>query len=109
MFVLRTLIEKNSNGKNGTLYACFINFHKAFDRVIHTLMLYKLRCVGVLGIYYNVTKNMYVSSNLSIKMKSGFTQLFPSTIGAGQGDTLSPDLFKVFINRNRFAEMYQQA
>ena len=61
-------------------------------------MLYKLRNVGVSGIFYNVIKNMYVSSNLSVKMKSGFTQLFPSTIGVRQDDTLSPDVFKVFIN-----------
>ena len=98
MFVLRTLIEKYSSGKNGKLYACFIDFHKAFDRVIHTLMLYKLRNVGVSGIFYNVIKNMYVSNNLCVKMKSGFTQLFLSTISVRQGDTLSPDLFKVFIN-----------
>ena len=98
MFVLRTLIEKYTHDKNGKLYACFIDFHKAFDRVIHTLMLYKLRTIGVSGIVYNVIKNMYVNNNLCIKMKSGFTQFFPSTIGVRQGDTLSPDLFKVFIN-----------
>ena len=41
---------------------------------------------------------MYANNSLSVKMKSGFTQPFPSNIGVRQGDTFSPDLFKVFIN-----------
>ena len=98
MFVLRTIIEKYTHEKKGKLYTCFIDFHKAFDRVIHALMLYKLRNVGVTGNFYNVIKDMYVNNKLCVKMKSGFTQLFPSTIGVRQGDTLSPDLFKIFIN-----------
>ena len=80
------------------MYECFIDFHKAFDRVIHTLLLYKLRNLGVSGNFYNVIKNMYVNNTLCVKMKSGFTQSFPSTIGVRRGDTLSPDLFKIFIN-----------
>ena len=31
-------------------------------------------------------------------MKSGFTQPFASNIGVRQGDTQSPDLFKICIN-----------
>ena len=89
MFVLRMLIEKYTHDKNGKLYGCFIDFHKAFDRVIHTLTLYKLRTVDVSGIFYNIIKNMYVNNNLCVKMKSGFTQLFPSTIGVRPGDTLA--------------------
>ena len=42
MFVLRTLIEKYTNDKRGKLVACFIDFRKAFDTVIHDIMLYKL-------------------------------------------------------------------
>ena len=41
---------------------------------------------------------MYVGNRLNVKMQNGFTQLFLSNIGVRQGDTLSPDLFKIFIN-----------
>ena len=98
MFVLRTLIEKYTKDKCGKLFACFLDFRKAFDTVIHAIMLYKLLKNGIAGNFYNVIKNMYVDNNLSVKMQDGFTQSFMSTIGVRLGDTLSPDLFKIFIN-----------
>lgn len=98
MFVLRTLIEKYTKDKNAKLYACFIDFQKAFDRVIHEIMLYKLCRLGISCNFYSVIKDMYVSNYLSVRTKYGFTQPFMSNIGVRQGDTLSPDLFKIFIN-----------
>ena len=98
MFVLRTLIEKYTKDYNGKLYTCLIDFRKVFDRVEHNILFYKLRQIGISGNFYNIIKDMYANISLSIKMKSGFTQSFPSNTGVRQGDTLSPDLFKVFIN-----------
>ena len=62
--------------------------------------------MDVTGNLYNVIKDMYVNNKLCVKMKSGFTQLFPSTIDVRRGDTLSTDLhvyvltdlFKICIN-----------
>ena len=98
MFVLRTLIEKYTKDKSCKLFACFIDFRKAFDTVIHDIMLYKLIRIGIAGNFYNVIKDMYVGNYLSLKMHNGLTQSFLSNIGVRQGDTLSPDLFKIFIN-----------
>ena len=98
MFVLRTLIEKYTKDTCGKLFACFIDFRKAFDTVIHDIMLYKLLKIGISGNFYNTIKNMYRDNYLNVKMQNGFTQSFMSTIGVRQGDTLSPDLFKIFIN-----------
>ena len=98
MFVLRTLIEKYTKDKNGKLFACFIDFRKAFDRVIHDIMLYKLLRIGIAGNFYTVIKDMFVGNHLNVRMKNGFTQSFLSIIGVRQGDTLNPDLFKIFIN-----------
>ena len=63
MFVLRTLIEKYTKDKSGKLFACFIDFRKAFDTVIHDIMLYKLIKIGIAGNFYNVIKDMYVGSS----------------------------------------------
>ena len=38
MFVLRTLIEKYSTG-GSKLFACFIDFSKAFDTILHSALL----------------------------------------------------------------------
>ena len=78
MFVLRTLIEKYTKDKCGKLFACFIDFRKAFDTVIHDIMLYKILKTGIAGNFYNVIKNMYVNNYLSVKMQDGFTHSFVS-------------------------------
>ena len=61
-------------------------------------MLYKLIKIGLAGNFYNVIKDMYVGNNLRVRMQSGFTHSFSSSIGICLGDTLSPYLFKTFIN-----------
>ena len=41
---------------------------------------------------------MYIGNHLNVRMKNGFTESFLSTMEIRQSDTLSPDLFKIFIN-----------
>ena len=43
MFVLKSLIDKYTNMKGGKLYACFVNFQKAFDSVINPGLQVKLK------------------------------------------------------------------
>jgi hypothetical protein len=31
IFILKTIIDKNCNNKDGRVFACFVNFQKAFD------------------------------------------------------------------------------
>ena len=45
MFIIQTLIEKYCKKGKKPLYACFIDFQKAFDSIWHEAMLVKLlRC-----------------------------------------------------------------
>ena len=63
MFVLRTLIQKYTNNKS-KLYVCFINFSKAFDTVLHSALLYRLRQIDIKGPFYRVIKDMYMANSV---------------------------------------------
>ena len=99
MFVLKTLIDKYTKQGQKRLYTCFIDFKKAFDKVWHLALFYKLRKLGLSDLFYNVIKDMYKSTSLCVKTDNyTLTENFPSDIGVRQGDNLSPTLFKLFIN-----------
>jgi hypothetical protein len=97
LFIMRTLFDKYCKGKKG-LYACFIDFRKAFDSVWHEGLFLKLLRNGIAGPYYKVIKNMYSKSTSCVKLHHELTDSFPILKGVKQGDTLSPLLFNIFIN-----------
>ena len=49
MFILKNIIDTKINEKHGRLYACFVDFRKAFDTVIHTGIKLKLLQLTVLS------------------------------------------------------------
>ena len=64
MFVLKTLIDKYINKKGGKLFACFVDFRRAFDTVIHEGIKYKLLKSGIGGNFYSIIKDMYSKNDL---------------------------------------------
>ena len=97
MFVLKSAIDKHI-GKSQKLYTCFIDFKKAFDSVLHEAIYIKLLKCEVGGLFYKLLKNMYSKSLLHVKVGDTLTNSFISRLGVRQGDVLSPNLFKLFIN-----------
>ena len=99
IFILKSLIDKyNSKGKK--LYCCFVDFKKAFDKVNHLKLLFKLRKTNIGSLLYNVIKDMYQKNdnNLQVKIGKFLSGKFPSEIGVRQGDSISPTLFNFYIN-----------
>ncbi|WAR21446.1 LIN1-like protein [Mya arenaria] len=98
MFVVKTLTEKYLN--NGIkIFACFVDFAKAFDTVIHSILLNKLCDIRITGPFYMTIsiKDMYSSNYMHIRLKDTLTEMFMPKIGLRQGDNLSPNLLKLYL------------
>ena len=100
IFTLNALIKKYLKRKKGKkkLYACFVDFSKAFDSLWRPYILQKLFDKGVGGKFYNIVKNMMSCTEARMRTSKTVTQYFAMTLGIKQGDTLSPTLFNVFID-----------
>ena len=71
---------------------------KAFDKVWHDGLLYKLRCMGIYGVYLGLIDS-FLSDRFQRVLLNGQTSKW-SQIKAGvqQGSVLGPLLFLVYIN-----------
>ena len=98
IFTLKTLITKYVKRLKSKLFCCFIDFRKAFDGVWREAMFWKLRKLGIGGLFYNVVKNMYSETKSCVKLANGLTEMFTTSTGIKQGDSLSPILFNTFID-----------
>jgi hypothetical protein len=74
VFILKTLIDKYCQSKNGRLYACFVDFHKAFDSVIHVGLKLKLLKNNVGTMFYRIIANMYEQSRACVKVGGSLTE-----------------------------------
>ena len=60
IYTLHTLINKHvKQTKNGKIFACFVDFKKAFDSIWHDGLYYKLLQSGVGGKVFDIIKSMY--------------------------------------------------
>ena len=103
VFTLRTIIDKYVNCHQTKVYACFVDFRKAFDSVWHDGLLYKLLQINVRGNFYNLIKSLYSNSTSSIKIGNNRTRPFRYARGVRQGCILSPLLFNLYVNDLAFS------
>ena len=97
LFVLKSLIDSYHNaGKK--VYACFVDFQKAFDCVWRIGLIYKLIKSGMSKDLVKLIQNMYERTSQSLKINQGITKPFKTYRGVRQGCILSPRLFNLFIN-----------
>ena len=83
---------------NKKIYACFVDFKKAFDSVWHDGLLLKLLEYKIGGRFYDLITNLYINTKCAVKIDDHRTSFFPYTIGVRQGCVLSPTLFNLYIN-----------
>ena len=98
ILALRALIEKYSLHYKQKVYACFIDFKKAFDSVWHEGLFHRILSYGIGGKMFDLIKTLYTRSTCAVKLGKNRTDSFPYRRGVRQGCILSPLLFNLFIN-----------
>ena len=98
IFTLRTLIDKYVHKHNSKIYACFVDFRKAFDSVWHEGLFYRLLSYGINGKMFQLIKNLYSKSTCTVKIDNNKTSAFSYLRGVRQACILSPLLFNLFLN-----------
>jgi len=96
--VLKTLIDQQISKPAGKLYACFVDFRKAFDSVWRNGLFYKLLSSGIGGNFFKIIKSMYSNVRYCVKTPNGLSPYFQSSCGVRQGCNLSPLLFNLYLN-----------
>ena len=94
---LKTLIDKYTAKKGSRLYACFVDYKKAFDSIARDALLFKLANLGIGGKVFRCLKSMYENSGSKIKLINKLSEQINLKNGVEQGHPLSPELFKIYI------------
>ena len=98
IFIIKTIINKYLYKSKKPVFACFVDFTKAFDSVWREALFFKIQSLGIGGNIYNVIKSMYSNTYFCIKKDNYLSQPVQNNLGVKQGDSLSPTLFNIYIN-----------
>ena len=82
----------------GETVAVALDFSKAFDRVWHEGLIYKLRCIGVHSSIIFWIKDFLVGRSIAVRVDGVLSDCRSINCGVPQGCVLSPILFLIFIN-----------
>jgi hypothetical protein len=93
--VLKQCIE-TAFGKKKRVYACFVDYKKAFDLVNREKLALKLQLLGLPGQLCKLIFDILAGLKLRVRSNGAISPEFPSFNGVPQGDPLSPLLYTLY-------------
>ena len=85
--------------RNGSdVFACVMDMTKAFDKVQHSKLFWKLVEKGIPPIYIRLLLEMYEKQQANVRWNGVLSNPFPVTNGVKQGAVLSPILYCIYID-----------
>ena len=95
IFNLRNILEK-CREYNKDLYACFIDYSKAFDCVEHETMWKIMTEMGFPRHLVRLIKTLYLNQEAAVRVDGETSEWFKVGKGVRQGCILSPYLFNIY-------------
>ena len=83
---------------NGSVFSCFLDASKAFDRVKHSMLFTKLLRRGVSGYIVRLLMFWYAHQTMCVRWGGSVSSKFTVFNGVRQGGILSPFLFNVYMD-----------
>ena len=96
IFVLTSLIDIYLS-KSKKLFALFVDYKTAFDRISRSILWLKLVNNGINGKKFRIY-NHYKEAKSCIEYNGKLSPFFPCNIGVRQGENLSPLLYAIYVN-----------
>ena len=78
------------------IYFCFIDYTKAFDRVVHNKLWEILQEMGLPDHLTCLLRNLYAGQEATVRTRHGTTDWFQTGKGVYQGCILSPCIFNLY-------------
>lgn len=94
IYVLKEIIQKY-HSLNSTMFLCFLDASKAFDRVNHARLFEKLVQRGTPGYLVRILLFWYSHQSMTVRWGDAMSEHFHVSNGVRQGGILSPYLFNL--------------
>ena len=98
LFSIQVLIQR-CRDVSVDVYACFIDYQKAFDRVKHNKLVEILLELGLDGKDVRIIERLYWNQSASVRVDGHNTANIEIQRGVRQGCVLSPLLFNIYSER----------
>ena len=76
----------------------FVDFDKAFDRVLRKVMQWALRKQGLAEVLVQAVMSLYEGSKTKVRVESGTSEEFGVWVGVHHGSVLSPLIFAIVVD-----------
>ena len=98
IFNIYNIVNLKLPYKRNKVYAFFVDFSSAFDRISREALWYKLDELGLSTRMKTVLRNSYIGTESAVWNREGYLNFFTTERGVAQGSVTIPTLFALYLH-----------